>query len=129
LPHIRAPDGGIRGKTGERRGGVLHPSCCTKIRLDLDAKMAWTAGAVIRRFDRRSPLRRFGIPSIMRPAIEGWASRSLSLSCRASNPALPSADLRLFGEPGLDQRLIRNVALVGGYLEAFRSETGRRNEI
>jgi len=34
--------------------------------------------------------------------------------------ALPSADIRLFGEPRLDQRLIRNVALVGGDLDAFQ---------
>ena len=34
--------------------------------------------------------------------------------------ALPSADIRLFGEPRLDQRLIRNVALVGGNLDPFQ---------
>ena len=40
--------------------------------------------------------------------------------------ALPSADIRLFGEPRLDQRLIRNVALVGGNLDAFQKRNRPR---
>ena len=40
--------------------------------------------------------------------------------------ALPSAAIRLFGEPRLDERLIRNVALVGGNLDAFQKRNRPR---
>ena len=57
----------------------------------------------------------------------------VAVSSRARSPrplaTVPSARVELLGEPGLDQGLIGNVALVGGHLDRSSRLTGRRREI
>jgi hypothetical protein len=55
--------------------------------------------------------------------LERWVgSVTLILSGRASIVR----QIALFGEPGLDQRLVRRVAFIGGDLDPFQQRTGKR---